>query len=400
MHSVLLHAENETKTLNDLLRSLIAIPSETTHEQEIVNFTRQKMKEFGYDRILVDAFGNLIGQIGTGSRNIIVSAHVDTVGVGNLNSWTVDPFIGKQSKGFIYGRGACDQKAGLASALIAGKIIKEQNLLPKEYSFLVIATVLQEDDEGSSWHHLYTEEGIIPEVVLLTDATNCAIHRGHRGRMMIAIDIQGKSSHASTPELGTNAAYQGAKIITEIKALNDKLPSHSVLGKGSIAVTRAEGTSPSQNAVCDGFTILCDRRLTKGETKSSALDEIASLPSVKKANATIHVPKYQGKSFTGHTYTKEEYYPAWILPDDTGEIVKAQHVAKELFGKAPTLGIWSTCTDASAFVKQGELQVPVVGFGPGDEAFAHAPDEKVPEKDLVTAAAFYAGFVASYANYF
>lgn len=398
MHSVLLHAEQEKKTLISLLRSLIAIPSETSHEQEIINFTRQKMKEFGFDRVWVDAFGNLIGQIGTGANVIATSAHVDTVGVGNLTSWSVDPFLAKESNGVVYGRGACDQKAGLAAALVAGKIIKENQLLPENYSYLVIATILQEDDEGSSWHHLYNEEGIHPKVILLTDATNCTIHRGHRGRMMIAIDVQGKSSHASTPELGRNASYLGATIISAIETLNEKLPSHPILGKGTIAVTRTSGTSPSQNAVCDEFTILCDRRLTVGETKESALAEIASLHEIQKANAEVRVTKYQGKSFTGHTYSKEEYYPSWILKEDNLEIQQAQKVTKALFGKPAELGIWATCTDASAFVDGDELQIPVIGYGPGDEKFAHAPDEHVAEDDLVKSTAFYCAFVQSYSS--
>jgi acetylornithine deacetylase/succinyl-diaminopimelate desuccinylase-like protein len=55
----------------------------------------------------------------------MMDSHTDTVGVGDPKEWAWDPYQGKVEDGYIYGRGACDQRAGMASMVYAGKLIKE-----------------------------------------------------------------------------------------------------------------------------------------------------------------------------------------------------------------------------------------------------------------------------------
>ena len=146
-------AESLRDDMAAFLREIVAIPSPCGQEGNVIERLRTKMLDFGYDEVRVDKMGNLLGRIGAGPRLIAIDGHCDTVGVGNPDTWEVDPFEGDYRDGVIYGRGAVDQKGGLTSALFAGKILKEIGL-PEDISLLVVASVYEEDVEGVCWQHL------------------------------------------------------------------------------------------------------------------------------------------------------------------------------------------------------------------------------------------------------
>ena len=95
-------------------------------------------------------------------------------------------------------------------------------------------------------------------------------------------------------------------------------------------------------------------------------------------------------AFTGLKYGMEKYYPTWKLPVDNELVRKGVQTYRDLFGKEPLVDKWTFSTNG--IMTCGVYGIPTIGFGPGDEILAHAPDEKVPVSDLVTASAFYAAF--------
>ena len=90
---------------------------------------------------------------------------------------------------------------------------------------------------------------------MLTEPTNLAVYRGHRGRMEMKVVTKGRSCHASAPERGDNAVVKMSAIIEQITALNPKLRKDKFLGKGTVVVTSVECKTPSLNAVPDECTI-------------------------------------------------------------------------------------------------------------------------------------------------
>jgi putative selenium metabolism hydrolase len=125
----------------------------------------------------INPMGNLIGTIGSGKRLIAFDAHVDTVGVGNIENWEHDPYQGFEDEEIIIGRGASDQEGGMAAMVYAGKIIKDL-ALEKDYTLLMTGTVQEEDCDGLCWQYLIEESHIRPEFVVSTEPTSCRIHRG------------------------------------------------------------------------------------------------------------------------------------------------------------------------------------------------------------------------------
>ncbi len=381
--------------LTQFLRDIVAIPSLSGEEGDVAKRIKAEMEKLGYDEVTIDPQGNVIGRIGSGSKVIALDGHIDTVDIGEIENWNTDPYDPVLKDGVIYGRGTTDMKGGVASSVYAGAILKKLGL-PKDVTLYVTGTVQEEDCDGLCWQYIYKEDKIEPNVVVITEPTSLRIYRGHRGRMEMELSTAGVSCHGSAPERGVNAVYKMADIIKDIEQLNERLEPRAPLGKGTITISHIRSTSPSLCAVADGCTIHLDRRLTIGETEETSVQELLDLPSVKKAGGKVKVLEYNTPSYTGLVYPTKKYYPTWEMPESEMPVQKAVAAYKETFSADPEVGHWTFSTNGVSTA--GMYGIPTIGFGPGHEKFAHAPNEEVEVDHLVRAAAFYAGFVDEFAK--
>ena len=356
-------AEGYRADMTAFLRAMISHPSESCEEKEVVACIKAEMEKLNFDKVEVDGLGNVIGWMGEGDKIIAIDSHIDTVGIGNINNWEADPYEGYETDEIIYGRGGSDQEGG--------------------------------------------------------------IYRGHRGRMEIRVDVKGVSCHGSAPERGSNAIYKMADIIADVRSLNNNgcdedtdikglvkmlspkyNPEHyedaQFLGRGTCTVSQIFYTSPSRCAVADSCAISIDRRMTAGETWDSCLEEIRQLPSVKKYGDDVKVSMYMydRPSWTGEVYETECYFPTWINKENAAHVQALYDAHVALFGdhrmgpdstkelrNRPLIDKWTFSTNGVAI--QGRYGIPCVGFGPGAESQAHAPNEITYKDDLVRCAAMY-----------
>ena len=384
---------NAKENIIKLTQELVRIHSETGQEESIIKRLEEIMKEYGFEDIVIDEMGNLIGRIGTGEKILAIDGHVDTVGIGKRNTWEFDPLGGEISDKKIYGRGTCDQKGGLASALYACKLLKK-NGIPKNLTIYLVASVYEEIFEGLNWQHIIKEGKIKPDAVVLTEPSNLKIIIGHRGRMDLEIKVNGLSSHGADPDLGENAIYKMMPIVKEIEELHTKLPSDPIFGKDTIAITKINSESVSTNAVAHGCTIHIDRRLGKNDTKESVLKELNDLPSVKESEAEVSIVTTETKSYKDFQFTIERYYPSWQMDKSHPVVRNAKEAYKKQFGHESELGFWRFSTNGVA--TKGLFDIPTIGFGPGDERFAHTAEEHVPIEHLLKATEFYLAFMLEY----
>ncbi len=370
------------------LSELVRIKSVSLQEEQVQRKLMQQMQDAGFDEVRMDGFGNVIGRIGYGSKVIAFDGHMDTVDMGQISNWEFDPLSGEILDGYVLGRGSTDQKGGVAAFVTAGRMLKELGF-DRDMTIYFVGSVVEEDCDGLCWKYIVEEEDIRPELVISTEPTNLGIYRGQRGRMEMHVTFQGVSSHGSAPERGKNAIYLAARAALEIEKLNDQLRHDDFLGKGSITISEIISGSPSLCAVADYARIHLDRRLTWGETKESAIAEVEA--AVNGLQAKVETLYYKEKSFTGLVYGMEKYYPTWLLPEDHDAVQKGVKTFEILFGKTPRVDKWTFSTNGVTI--NGYYGIPVIGFGPGNEVMAHAPNEKVPVDDLVKASAFYTGLV-------
>jgi putative selenium metabolism hydrolase len=389
---ILAAAQEGERHVVQFLRDLIAIPSVSSREEEVIKRIKLEMERCGYDEIRIDPMGNILGRIGSGKRVIAYDAHVDTVDVGNPENWTVDPFKGAFKDGVVYGRGACDMKGALASIVHGGRLIKQLGL-EGDYTLYVIGSVQEEDCDGLCWQYIINEDRLRPDAVVITEPTNLGIYRGHRGRMEIEVRTKGISCHGSAPERGVNAVYAMAPIVQDIERLNDRLAGEPFLGKGTVTIAEIRSTSPSLCAVADSSTIHLDRRLAATDTMDSAVREIQELDSVRRAGADVAVLDYAVPSWRGLVYPTKKYYPTWLLPEDHPLLRAGRQTYRRLFDAEPIVGRWVFSTNGVAVM--GMHGIPCIGFGPGNEIFAHMATEQVPVEHLVKATAWYAAFPQS-----
>lgn len=390
---ILEKAEYYKADMSKFLRDMIAIPSESCDEKDVVLRIKKEMEHVGFDRVEIDPMGNILGYIGNGKNLIAMDAHIDTVGVGNLDNWDHDPYKGYEDDEIIIGRGASDQEGGMASMVYAGKIIKDLGL-EDDYTLLVTGTVQEEDCDGLCWQYIVEESKIKPDFVVSTEPTSCRIYRGQRGRMEIKVETTGISCHGSAPERGDNAIFKMGPILNDLQILQNELKDDDFLGKGTLTVSEVFFSSPSRCAVADGCSISIDRRLTWGETWEGALEEIRALDSVKEAKAVVSMYNYDRPAYTGLVYPTECYFPAWVLEEDHDACKSLVAAFKNLFDKEPVVDKWTFSTNGVAIM--GRYGIPCIGFGPGHEDQAHAPNETMWKSELVEAAAMYATIPAMY----
>ena len=426
-------AESYKDDMVRFLRAMISHPSESCEEKEVVACIRAEMEKLGFDKVEVDGLGNVIGWMGEGEKIIAIDSHIDTVGIGNRENWTTDPYEGYETDEIIYGRGGSDQEGGMASAAYGARIMKDLGLIPEGYKLMIVGSVQEEDCDGMCWQYIVNKDGIRPEFVISTEPTDGGIYRGHRGRMEIRVDVKGVSCHGSAPERGDNAIYKMADIVQNVRALNENgceegteikglvkmldpkfNPEHyedaRFLGRGTCTVSQIYFTSPSRCAVADSCAISIDRRMTAGETWESCLQEIRDLPAVKKYGGDVQVSMYMydRPSWTGEVYETESYFPTWINKESAAHVKALADAHKALFGDKrigapsamdkregrPLTDKWTFSTNGVAI--QGRYGIPCVGFGPGAESQAHAPNEITWKQDLVTCAALYAAAISLY----
>lgn len=419
-------AEGYREDMVKFLRDLVKIPGESAEEGNKIARAKAEMEKLGFDKIDIDPQGNLLGYMGSGEKLIAFDGHMDTVGIGEMSNWKFDPYDGYETETEIGGRGTSDQEGGIVSAIYGAKIMKDLGLLSEKYTALVTVTVQEEDCDGLCWQYIIKEDGIRPEFVVSTEPTDGGIYRGQRGRMEIKVDVKGVSCHGSAPERGDNAIYKMADILQDVRALNNNGDTESTairglvrmldpkynpewqearfLGRGTVTVSQIFHSSPSRCAVADGCTVSLDRRMTAGETWESCLEEIRNLPAVKKYgdDVTVSMYNYDRPSYTDLTYEIECYFPTWVIPENHDVTKALMETHKNLYGETrkgsvetvemreerPLLDKWTFSTNGVSIM--GRNGIPCIGFGPGAEAQAHAPNEKTWKDDLVRCAAVYA----------
>jgi putative selenium metabolism hydrolase len=373
----------------DFTLRLVRVPSPSGHEEGVARLVEEEMTALGF-RVEVDALGNVVGSIEAGPGPcVLIDAHMDTVGVSTPAEWAHDPW-GARVGERLYGRGTMDMKGPLASAVYGVSALRDRL---RRGTVVVSATVAEELVEGPALVHV--AERVRPDCVIIGEATSLRLARGQRGRAEIRIDVFGRPTHSSRPDLGVNAAEAMVDIV---RALRELRPSrHPVLGQGILVLTDVKSEPyPGLSVVPAYCGATFDRRTLPGETEDAVLVPVrraierALAGSPATARATIAEDDFQ--TYTGKRIQAPNFAPAWFLGDQAPLVVAAARgLARAALGGELTH--YAFCTNGSGTA--GRLGIPTVGFGPGREDLAHRIDEYIEVADLVRGAQGYAAIVSA-----
>jgi len=376
-------ADSLSPDIINFAQQLIRTSSFTGHEGNLAKLVMSKMVELDYDHVSVDSFGNVIGIVGDGPTGILFDSHMDTVGVNHPEEWRYNPFGGEIVDGKLYGRGSVDMKSALAAVIFAGHIAKRLGI-QKGKTLYITASVMEEDYDGEAVYSMCRQLETLPDYVVICEPSGLDLALGHKGRALIKVTSKGVSAHGSAPEKGVNAIYKMGPILQRVEALNNAMMRQGN-GTGSIALTKISSSSESLNAIPTQCEVYLDRRLVIREDKADISEEMNTL--LEGTDASWEVYDKRGKSYTGVPVVLHSFLPSWEISPDNVLTKACAKSFKIVFKREPRLIKWDFCTNGVATA--GRLNIPTIGFGPGDSKKAHTVDECCEISQIAAAVDFY-----------
>jgi acetylornithine deacetylase/succinyl-diaminopimelate desuccinylase family protein len=298
---------------------------------------------------------------------VLFECHQDTV---PADAMTVDPFGAVVEGGKLYGRGACDVKAGAAVMFAAfARLVRER---PPGSARVILAYTVDEEHTFRGVQEL-VKRGLAADCAIVAEPTLLNIVRAHKGVVRWQLEAHGRACHSSRPEDGVNAIYRAARLLVGIEEYAERLRQQSpdpMLGPRTMVVGRVTG-GVSPNTVPDFCRFDIDRRLIPGEVPAAV---VADLDAFLKA--------YHGVDFPFTTHPAKLACPP-LSPKLSGDLVaRLGHVIDSVVGTHEVHAV-PYGTDASTVAEAG---IPAVVFGPGDIAQAHTKDEWIDLTQLEPAA--------------
>jgi putative selenium metabolism hydrolase len=379
------HREDAIRVLQEFIR----VPSPSGQEKACGEKVAETMRALGFDSARVDALGDAMGVLkgSGGGRSILMNGHIDHVPVGDM----VDPHSARLMDGaqfgtkgeVIYGRAACDMKAGVAAMVMAGAYLRDAGVkLRGDYK---VAAVAQEEVGGAGTVSTIDRDQFLADVVLIGEATNMDLALGHRGSIKMSVSVRGRSCHASAPERGINALYKATDLMTRIRGeLVPRLPSDPLFGKVSLTMTTIEVKPGAFNVVPEECRFTIDCRNTPNYTAEDLYHDLQALiadqagkdPEFKAT--VLPTPLIRGERTFNGFYTDPAKYPV---------VKEAEAAIKDVLGRAPKRKTWTFATDGKFYSWMG---IPVIGFGPGEEQFAHTDKDHIRVEDYLKTIEVYA----------
>ena len=323
---------------------------------------------------------------------ILWEAHQDTVGVDGMK---IAPFAGDESHGRIWGRGACDNKGGMAAMLTA--LVRAQADLGPARPTIVLALTINEENGftgakalGNLWDPAGRDSAgsdsagqeikstlqtsgplsmaelkqLVPTRVIVAEPTELDVVVAHKGCVRWRCQTHGQAAHSSQPQQGFNAIYLMAKVVQTIEEFQtnvlDRRAAHPNCGHATVCVSTIQGGA-GINTVPALAGIDIDRRLLPGERPEEAYEELVNYIATALPECSERIehlpPANQCSGLEDHTNR------AW------GEKIAA---TVHTLGQSSELVGVPFGTDAWVFAQLG---LPTVVFGPGSIDQAHTDDE-------------------------
>ena len=387
------------------LQELVRVPTVNPPGENYIagaELIGRQLKQFGYETHYIAAEGmtehtaqhprmNVLGRMqgSTPRPNLHFNGHFDVVPVGN--DWTVDPFAAEIRDGKLYGRGASDQKAGIAASIFAIEAIRRAGLR-------LLGTVEQsgsvdEESGGFAGVAYMAKQGWIgkdkTDYVIITEPTDAnRVCLGHRGVYWFKITTQGRIAHGSMPYFGVSAIDHMAdflhNVTHELKpVLATRKTAAPVEPPGSrfasINVNSVFGGQPEDGTqtpcVADRAGAIFDRRFLSEENFEEVRGEIhAMLKDLQAKN-----PDFK--------YNIEDLmivHP--VQTDENCDLVKTiSGSVEKIYGQKPKLTASPGTYDQKHVVRIGSV-AQCIAYGPGILNQAHLPDEYCMVEDVVNAA--------------
>jgi acetylornithine deacetylase/succinyl-diaminopimelate desuccinylase-like protein len=319
-----------------------------------------------------------------GSPKVMMYSHYDTVPPGDLDTWTHPPFSAEIADGWIWGRGACDNKIATCGLTMAFRAINSLGIRLR--GDIVFTHVGDEERGGLYGFQTILDKGYGEGVDYLFYAHGGSgeqIGIAANGSRGCSITVKGRSAHTARLEQGVNAVVKAARLVTHLQELANEvnkreyhLPGTDTVMKSRFSINKCVGFV-AHNNVPDSCEILVDRRYTPGETEGQIDREFNGVMEAMKAED----PEFDAE-FVISSGNKLSVASA------DSEIVKSiQRSAEKVIGFTPMPAGGSHSSDHGWFVaRHGK---PFASYGIGGVG-THSANERIEVEDVILTTKVYA----------
>jgi len=372
---------NQSRVLT-LLKDLVATNSENPpgREDEVAKVLRDHMEAHSISCKTVGPSErpNLIFSSHDGEKgDLVMHGHMDTVPIGNIESWDHDPFASEIENGLLYGRGACDMKGPVASLTETLIIYTEE----KHKQPLVVLTT-SDEESGCSGAEEVAKSGELAGIKfgVCAEPTELQVLVGEKGIFWSKVVAEGQSAHGSRPEEGVNAIQLCMDALRAITADPYPYEQHDLLGDPTISIGMING-GIKINVVAANCEAQVDMRTVKGQSPDSLLEQM---------NERIYAIGLAERVRAEYIHGK----PAVLTPADTEIVSIALDEVERVTGNRPALSSATYGTDCS--VLQPKVGIMNVICGPGSIEQAHQPNEFIDIEQLYQSVDVYLGIARKF----
>lgn len=368
-------AENYKDKIISTVCEMVRINSQSTMEGKMAQYTMDKMKELGYDEVVVDTYGSVFGTVkGTGGgSSVMLNCHLDVVDEGDPKRWRYPPYSGTIADGKIWGRGASDTKGTFAIQLYTPIMLKNAGLLPK--GDIVVTGVVCEENAGLGAMMQVQDNFKITDYAIIGEATENDLAIGCRGRICVVVTIEGKSCHASTPHLGKNPFEFLGVFLEGLKMV--KMGEDELFGPSTMSVTNIVSSEEATNVIPNQISVYIDYRQSTSDPKEIVLEKIQQVVDRCKMDGIRVSVKPHYFPLTTYTGFKAEGYqgqhPFSVGSDD--EYVKlCRNSLESVLNHPVRIKTWGFATDTGHYSSKG---IKCIGFSPAEAKLCHTTEDNI-----------------------
>ncbi len=376
--------EDHRSELLAFAQKLLRTPSKSGEEGDVAALIRDEMGRLGYDEAWIDEAGNAIGrQAGAPGAPLMFNGHMDHVDAGDPARWAHPPFGGEVHDGELWGRGAADMKGALAAMVYAGGLVKKLGrIVPGD---VYVSAVVQEEIGGLGARHL--ADALPPMRVVIGEASGNQLRRGHRGRVEMQARFEGRSVHASMPDLGVNPHFSAARFVQGLREL--PMLTAPDYGASSVAPTLVRSEPQGSNITPATIRLALDWRNVPGEDLPGVVEKLENLLARSLepgCQGVIEVGSRELVTYTGLRMRYDDSFASFSTPPDHPWLVAAREALEGVLEREVEVGVWRFATDGGHLAAAGST---VLGLGPGDDTLVHTIEERLAVDQLLEATVAY-----------
>ncbi len=365
--------------VDEAARTLAMTKSETGREGDAIEVALGLFNDVGVGRAYVDRQGSAVLEIdGDGEGpTLLIDGHIDSIPLHSASAWSHDPFGGDVDGDRLFGLGICDQKASIAAMAVAASEVYKSGV-KTQGRLVLVASPAEEQMEGAVLSEIVKRYN--PTYAITTEPSDAKLIRSQRGRAKIQLAITGRASHAGHATRGINAALFAAEVISELGASFPKRYEND-LEFDINCIDIVSDPYPSVSTIPGATLVRFDARFGLNQTKDSVIEAINSVAEKVALQRHGEAPHFSVSFVPAHIETWngfitdiDEFAPAWDTPKHSTLVHEAQEALRKV-SLPEEDGHYSFCTNGSYLA--GEMKIPTIGFGAGEEHIAHQVDEYI-----------------------